>query len=163
MLTANPKFYWCSKYIKVEHHWIWDKVESKKISITCISTENIVADKLTNTFDPTPFKVFQTMIEMYWIGSHRIIEWEYLNCSHTVLTYYISMILCLLFRVSSVPCLICSTSHSVLRFIYSASHSTPHLFHISHILCLKTSTIFQLTYLVSTSNYVSEPIMLDKS
>ena len=65
LLTANPEFHRRTKHIEVRHHWIRKKVESKEISITYISTENMVADGLTKALDPKPFKAFRNMIGMW--------------------------------------------------------------------------------------------------
>ncbi len=44
LLTASLEFHRRTKNIEVRHQWIRKKVESKEISITYISTENMVAD-----------------------------------------------------------------------------------------------------------------------
>lgn len=58
LLAANPEFYKRTKHIEVRHHWIREKIESKEIAITYISTNNIVADKFTKSLNPQPFKAF---------------------------------------------------------------------------------------------------------
>lgn len=65
ILTANPEFHWRTKHIEVQYYWIWEKVESKEIIITSISTKNMVIDELTKALDFKPFKIFQSMIGMY--------------------------------------------------------------------------------------------------
>ena len=44
LLRANPEFHRRTKYIEVEHHWIREKVQSKEIAITYISTKDMAAD-----------------------------------------------------------------------------------------------------------------------
>ena len=65
LLTANPEFHRRTKNIEVRHHWIREKVESKEIAITYISTKDMVADGLTKALDPKPFKEFRAMIGMH--------------------------------------------------------------------------------------------------
>ena len=65
LLTANPEFHRRTKHIEVRYHWIREKVESKEITITYISTKEMVADGLTKALDPKPFRAFRTMIGMY--------------------------------------------------------------------------------------------------
>ncbi len=62
--TTNPEFHRRTKHIEVRHHLIWEKVNSKKIVITYISTKEMVADGLTKALDPKPFKAFRSMIGM---------------------------------------------------------------------------------------------------
>ncbi len=64
-LKANLEFYRRTKHIEVRHHWIREKFESKEISITYISIENMVVDGLTQALDPKPFKAFWNMIGMW--------------------------------------------------------------------------------------------------
>ena len=64
LLIANPEFHWRIKHIEVRHHWIREKVESKKIIITYIPTKDMVVDGLTKALDPKPFKAFQVLIRM---------------------------------------------------------------------------------------------------
>lgn len=87
LLTANPESHRRTKHIEVPHHWIRKKVESKEIVITYISTTNMVADGLTKGLNPKTFKVFWTLIGMYWIGSNRMTEWECWKCNHTLTSY----------------------------------------------------------------------------
>ena len=65
LLTANPEFHRRTKHIEVRHHWIREKVKSKEIAITYISTKDMVADGLTKALDPKPFKAFRAMIGMH--------------------------------------------------------------------------------------------------
>ena len=87
LFTAHPEFHRRIKHIEVRHHWIREKVESRKIAITYISTKDMVADGLTKALDPKPFKAFRVLIGMHWIGSHKTTEWEYWKCSHIVPAY----------------------------------------------------------------------------
>ena len=64
LLTANPEFHRRTKHIEIRHHWIREKVDSKEIVITYISTKDMVADGLTKALDPKPFKAFRAMIGM---------------------------------------------------------------------------------------------------
>ncbi len=41
LLTANPEFHRRIKHIEVRHHWIREKVKSKEIAITYISTKDL--------------------------------------------------------------------------------------------------------------------------
>ncbi len=65
LLTANPEFHRRTKHIEVRHHGIREKVESKEIAITYVSTKDMVADGLTKALDPKPFKAFRAMIGMH--------------------------------------------------------------------------------------------------
>ncbi len=65
LLTANPEFDRLTKHIEMRHHWIREKVESKEISITYISTENMVAYGLTKALHSKPFKAFRKMLGMW--------------------------------------------------------------------------------------------------
>ena len=99
LLTANSEFDRRTKHIEVRHYWIWEKIESKQISIAYISIENMVADGLTQALDPKPFKAFRKMIRM-WAATGSLsgsVGSEAILCLYTELV---------LFHVSFVP-----TSH----------------------------------------------------
>ncbi len=51
MLTANSEFQRRTKHIEMRHQWIREKIESKEITITYVSTKNMVADGLTKALD----------------------------------------------------------------------------------------------------------------
>ncbi len=74
----------CALNIEMRHHLIREKVESKEIAITYVSTKDMVAYGLTKALDPKPFKAFQAMIGMHWTGSQKMTEWESWKCSHVV-------------------------------------------------------------------------------
>ncbi len=61
LLAANLEFHRSTKHIEVRQFWVCEKVESKEISITYISTENMFADGLTKAFDHKPFQTFLNM------------------------------------------------------------------------------------------------------
>ena len=65
LLIANPKFHQRTKHIEVRYHWIREKVNSKEIAITYISTKEMVAGRLTKVLDPKQFRSFQAMIGMH--------------------------------------------------------------------------------------------------
>ena len=65
MLTANPEFHRRTKHIEVRHHWIREKVDSKEIVITYISTKDMVADGLTKALNPKPFRAFRAMMGLH--------------------------------------------------------------------------------------------------
>ena len=58
LLTTNLEFYWYTKHIEVQYYQIWEKVESKEIVITYISTKDMVADGLIKTLNSKPSKGF---------------------------------------------------------------------------------------------------------
>lgn len=64
LLTANLKFYRRTKHIEVQYHWIREKVDSKEIVITYISTKDMIADRLTKTLVQKPFQAFRAIIGM---------------------------------------------------------------------------------------------------
>ena len=45
-LAYNLVFYLRTKHINIEHHYIHDKVASKKIHLSYVSTDQIIADSL---------------------------------------------------------------------------------------------------------------------
>ncbi len=59
MLTANPEFHRRTKHIEVLHHWIREKVDSKEIVITYISTKDMVADVLTKALNLSLSEYFE--------------------------------------------------------------------------------------------------------
>ena len=64
VLTENPEFHRTTKHIDLRHHWIREKVESKEIKITYISTHEMVEDGLTKALAPAKFNAFKTMLGM---------------------------------------------------------------------------------------------------
>lgn len=64
LFTANSKFHRRTKQIKVQYHWIWEKVDSKEIVIIYISRKNMVDDGLTMALDHKLFKDVRAMIEL---------------------------------------------------------------------------------------------------
>ena len=65
LFIANPEFHRRTKHIEVRYYWIREKVEAKEITITYVSTKDMVADGLTKALNPKPFKTFRTIIGMH--------------------------------------------------------------------------------------------------
>lgn len=65
LLIANPKFYHRIKNIERRHHLIQEKVESKKIIITHLSTKDMVTDRPTKELTLKSFQVFRVIIRMH--------------------------------------------------------------------------------------------------
>ena len=63
-LTANPEFHKRTKHIDVRHHWIREVVLDRKIIITYISTNEMIADGMTKPLPPARFKAFRAMMGM---------------------------------------------------------------------------------------------------
>lgn len=74
MLTANAEFHWHTKNIKMQYYWIREKVDSKKLNISYISTIDMIANGLTKALDLKKFKTFQSIIGMYQTGSRKMTE-----------------------------------------------------------------------------------------
>ncbi len=136
LLTANPEFHRRTNHIEVQHHWIREKGESKKIAITYISTKEIVADGLTKALDPEPFKAFRAMIGMYLTGSQNMTEWEWWKCSHIVPARECISAPSLVFRLLSHTFQLCSLSNIFsVSYIPLLIYFLSHIFQVSFILC----------------------------
>ncbi len=65
MFTANLEFHRQTKHIEVQHHFIREKVDSKKIVITYISTNDMVADGLSKAWNPKIFRAFPAIMRLH--------------------------------------------------------------------------------------------------
>ena len=63
-LSENPEFHRRVKHIEIRYHWIREKVTSKDIMLTFVSTDVMTADGLTKPLAPLKFREFRTMLGM---------------------------------------------------------------------------------------------------
>jgi hypothetical protein len=62
--TENPRFHGRMKHVEIHHHFIRELVKDKKITVTWIDTDNMVADGLTKTLDRTKFGRFLKLLSV---------------------------------------------------------------------------------------------------
>lgn len=89
ILTANPKFYYYIKHIKIKYHFIQKKVKSKKIVISYISTKDMVANGSTKVLDSKLFKLFWNIIKYI---KKKAIKWLCLNVESIIISCILLLI-----------------------------------------------------------------------
>src|SRR5271154_1801352 len=63
-LTKNPIHHACTKHIDIQHHFVHEKVESADITLTYLSTDEMIADALTKPLAHPKFKKFVDLMNL---------------------------------------------------------------------------------------------------
>ena len=64
-LASNPVLHQQTKHIDIQHHYIRDKVNAKRIKICYVPTSKIVADRLTKPLVLVKYHTFIKQLEMF--------------------------------------------------------------------------------------------------
>ena len=66
-LTLQQYHPW-TKYIRVEQHWIREKIQNEEIKLQYIKTKKQVADSLTKPLPKDAFVLFPSALGLEWLG-----------------------------------------------------------------------------------------------
>ena len=61
-LAKNPVHHAWSKHIDIQHHFIWEKIESNEIEVSYMPTDDMIADALTKPLAHAKFVKFANAI-----------------------------------------------------------------------------------------------------
>lgn len=61
-LAKNPQFHSCMEHVKIQHNFVYEKVNNGAIQLEYVNTESQVADGLTKALDKGRFQTFGNAI-----------------------------------------------------------------------------------------------------